>query len=321
MSDSRPQIPLDRIPLGLIKRLVPIVILVGLIGASIYQIGPEEVGVVLRFGQYTRTGEPGLNFRIPVVERVYKVPIRRQLKEEFGFRTRRAGVRSEYSRSSFLDESLMLTGDLNTLVVEWIVQYKVNDPVHFLFKVRSVADTFRDLCEAVMREVVGDHTVNEVLTVRRQEVEDQCKVALQELCKQYEMGIDVQVVVLQDVDPPDPVKPSFNEVNQAIQEKEKLINQALSDYNSEIPRAKGEALRTIEAAEGYAIERVNQANGDVARFVALSAEYRKAPEVTRRRLYLETMAKVLPNVGRKIIVDENQTGLLPLLNLTPGGQP
>jgi len=321
MSDPRLPIPLDRIPLGLLKRLVPVVILVGLIGASIFQIGPEEVGVVLRFGRYTRTAEPGLNFRIPLSERVHKVPIQRQLKEEFGFRTRRAGVRTEYSRNSFLEESLMLTGDLNTLVVEWIVQYKVNDPVAFLFKVRNVTDTFRDLCEAVMREVVGDHTVNEVLTVRRQEVEDQCKLALQELCKQYEMGIDVQVVVLQDVDPPDAVKPSFNEVNQAIQEKEKLINQALSDYNSEIPRAKGEALSSIEAAEGYAIERTNQAAGDVARFVALSAEYRKAPAVTRRRLYLETMAKILPQAGRKIIVDESNMGLLPLLNLTPGGQP
>jgi membrane protease subunit HflK len=312
---------MDRIQMGLLKRVIPIVILVALIGASIYQVEPEEVGVVLRFGRYTRTADPGLNFRIPFVERVYKVPIQRQLKEEFGFRTRRAGVRTEYSRASFLDESLMLTGDLNTLVVEWTVQYKVNDPVHFLFKVRSVADTFRDLCEAVMREVVGDHTVNEVLTVRRQEVEDQCKVSLQELCDQYEMGIDVQVVVLQDVNPPDPVKPSFNEVNQAIQEKEKLINQALSDYNKEIPRASGEAKRVVQSAEGYAIERVNEANGDVARFVALSAEYRKAPEITRRRLYLETMRKVLPQVGRKFVVDESQKGLLPLLNLTPGEQP
>ena len=312
---------MDRLQLGLLKRVLPIVILVGLIGASIYQIDPEEVGVVLRFGRYARTADPGLNFRIPLVERVYKVPIQRQLKEEFGFRTRRADVRTEYSRGSFLGESLMLTGDLNTLVVEWIVQYKVNDPVHYLFKVRAVAETFRDLCEAVMREVVGDHTVNEILTVRRQEVEDRCKLQLQELCKQYEMGIDVQVVVLQDVNPPDPVKPSFNEVNQAIQEKEKLINQALSDYNKEIPRASGEALQTIEAAEGYAIERVNQANGDVARFLALSTEYKKAPEITRRRLYLETMRKVLPNVGRKIIIDESQKGVLPLLNLNTGGQP
>jgi membrane protease subunit HflK len=286
---------------------------------TFFQIEPEEVGVILRFGKYVRTANPGLNLRIPIIERVYKVPIQRQLKDEFGFRTVRAGVRTQYARGSFLEESLMLTGDLNTVVVEWIVQYKVKDPVEYLFKVRAVRDTFRDLSEAVMREVVGDHSVNEVLTVRRQEIEDQVKLALQSLCDQYEMGIDVQVAVMQDVNPPDPVKPSFNEVNQAIQEKETLINEAWSEYNQEIPRAEGEAKRTVEAAEGYAIQRVNNANGDATRFVALHDEYRKAPDVTRRRLYLETMSDIMPRVGRKIVVDESQTGLLPLLNIQAGG--
>jgi len=266
-----------------------------------------------------RTSNPGLHLRVPLVERVLKVPVQRQLKDEFGFSTERAGVRTQYSNESFLDQSLMLTGDLNTLVVEWIVQYKIKDPVQFLFKVRQPRTTFRDLTEAVMREVVGDHSVNEVLTVRRQEVEDQVTVALQELCDQYEMGIDVQVVVMQDINPPDQVKPSFNEVNQAIQEKERVINEAWSEYNKEIPRAEGESKRTVQAAEGYAVERVNVATGDATRFSALYAEYAKAPEVTRRRLYLETLTEVLPRVGRKVIVDDSQKNLLPLLNLAPGG--
>ncbi|UCE02674.1 MAG: FtsH protease activity modulator HflK [Candidatus Latescibacterota bacterium] len=320
MAKPRSDLPMDRIPMRNVLRIVAVLIGVVLLFLTFFQIEPEEVGVVLRFGKYVRTASPGLNLRVPIVERVYKVPIQRQLKDEFGFRTVRAGVRTQYARGSFLEESLMLTGDLNTVVVEWIVQYKVKDPVQYLFKVRSVRDTFRDLSEAVMREVVGDHSVNEVLTVRRQEIEDQAKLALQDLCDQYEMGIDVQVAVMQDVNPPDPVKPSFNEVNQAIQEKETLINEAWSEYNQEIPRAEGEAKRTIEAAEGYAIQRVNNANGDAARFVALYDEYRKAPEVTRRRLYLETMSKVLPRVGRKLVVDESQTGVLPLLNLQTGGE-
>lgn len=316
---SRTEFPIDRVPMRRLVRIVPAAVALVLLISAFFQVEPEEVGVVLRFGKYVRTANPGLNLRIPVVERVLKVPIQRQLKDEFGFRTVRAGVRTQYAGGSFLDESLMLTGDLNTLVVEWIVQYKIKDPVKFLFKVRSVRDTFRDLCEAVMREAVGDHSVNEVLTVRRQEVEDQVTVALQELCDQYEMGIDVQVVVMQDVNPPDPVKPSFNEVNQAIQEKERVINEAWSEYNQEIPRADGEAKRTIEAAEGYAIERVNTASGDATRFAALHAEYAKAPEVTRRRMYLETLSDVLPRVGRKLVVDESQKNILPLLSLTPGG--
>ncbi|MFQ5600358.1 MAG: FtsH protease activity modulator HflK [Candidatus Krumholzibacteriia bacterium] len=319
-SPARSQFPIDRVPLTGLKRVVPVVLLLVLVFSAIFTVDPEEVAVVLRFGKYTRTADPGINMRIPLVERIYKVPIQRQLKQEFGFRTARAGVRTQYSSRSFLDESLMLTGDLNTVVVEWIVQYKIKDPVNYTFKVRNVEETFHDMGEAGMREVVGDHSVNEVLTVRRQEVEDQAKLALQGLCDQYEMGINVQVVVLQNVTPPDKVKPSFNEVNQAIQEKEKLINEALSDYNREIPRAEGEAKRTVEASEGYALQRVNRAQGDAARFLALFEEYRKAPEVTRRRLYLETMSAVLPRVGRKLVIDETQKGVLPLLNLQVGGE-
>jgi len=264
-----------------------------------------------------RTTEPGLHLRIPFgIERVTKVPVQRQLKEEFGFRTVMAGQRSQYARDArTLAESLMLTGDLNIADVEWIVQFKVVDPVAYLFKVRNSRQTFRDLSEAVMRTIIGDRSVDEVLTAGRQEAEDESVQMLQDLCRQYGLGIDVKLIALQDVNPPDPVKPSFNEVNQAEQERETLINQAKADLNREIPKAEGEAKARIQAAEGYAIDRVNRAEGDATRFVAVWNAYRKAPDVTRRRLYLETMSQVLPQVGRTIIIDESVRGVLPLLNL------
>ncbi len=309
------QMKLPKLSPKLIKYGVIGLLLIIFLSSSFFTIDPEEVGVILRFGKYTRTVSPGLNFKLPLVEQVQKVPIQRQLKQEFGFRTAEAGVRTRYSRADQLGESLMLTGDLNAAVVEWIVQYRINDPYKFLFKVRETTATFRAMTEAVMREVIGDRTVNEVLTVGRQEISVTVQTKLQELCDQYETGIRVDQVVLQDVNPPDRVKPSFNEVNQAQQEREKLINQARSEYNKVVPRAKGEAQQMIQEAEGYSLERVNRAKGEFARFNSLFAEYRRAKEVTRDRIYLETLAKVLPRVGKKLIIDENVKGLIPLLDL------
>jgi len=287
-----------------------------IVTSSFYTIDPEEVGVVLRFGKYTRQAEPGLNFKLPLgIETVTKVPVQRQLKEEFGFRTLQPGVRTEYSSKSYDDESLMLTGDLNIADVEWVVQYRIVNAYDYLFKVRAVRDTFRAMSEAVMREVVGDRSVNEVLTVGRQEVASLAEQKLQKLCDQYETGLKVEQVVLQNVTPPEKVKPSFNAVNEAQQEREEKINTAQRDYNKVIPRARGEAQRMIEEAHGYALDRVNRAEGDAARFTALYGQYRKAPEVTRKRLYLETLAKVLPKAGHKLVVDEQLRGLVPLLNL------
>jgi len=286
---------------------------------AFYTVGPEEVGIILRLGKYTRSSNPGLHMKIPfTIERVIKVPVQRQLKQEFGFRTVRADVRTEYTTRGTAGESNMLTGDLNAAVVEWVVQYRIVEPYKYLFMVRNVQNTFRDMSEAVMRRVVGDRTVNEVLTIGRQEIADEVLQQLQELCVQYETGINVDQVVLQDVNPPDPVKPSFNEVNEAQQERERLINQAQSDYNKVIPRAKGEAEQTIRQAEGYALDRVNRARGDSARFVAFYNAYRKAPEVTRKRIYLETMGEILPLVKQKIIVDNDLRNVLPLLNLDTG---
>ncbi len=295
--------------------LLALIALFVLLG-SVYTVEPEQVGIVLRFGQYVREAKPGLNFKLPLgIESVIKVPVERQLKEEFGFRTVQAGVRTEYSQSQFDDESLMLTGDLNIADVEWVVQYRIVDAYKYLFKVRGVRDTFRAMSEAVVREVVGDRTVNEVLTVGRQEVASLVEQRLQALCDQYETGLKVEQVVLQNVTPPEKVKPSFNAVNQAQQEKEERINTAQREYNQVIPRAKGQAQQTIEEATGYALDRVNRAKGDATRFDALYEQYRKAPEVTRKRIYLETMGKVLPKAGKKVVVDEDVKGLLPLLNL------
>ncbi len=310
------EIRIPKIPRRTVFMAALAVIVIGLLFSSIFTIEPEEVGVVLTLGKYSRSTAPGLHFKLPFgIERLYKVPVKRQLKEEFGFRSVAPGRRTQFTKQGYEDESLMLTGDLNCAVVEWIVQYRITRPDLFLFRVRSPQDTFRDMSEAVMREVVGDRSVTEVLTTGRVEVADEAKVMLQMLCDQYETGISVEVVVLQDVNPPVPVQPSFNEVNEAIQEKEKLINEALADYNQAIPRARGEAQATVLAAQGYALDRVNRSKGDVARFKAVLTEYRKAPDVTRRRLYIEAMGEVLPKIERRILVDESVDGILPLLNL------
>ncbi len=288
---------------------------------AVYQVDPDEAGVVTRFGRYARVTDPGLHFIVPLIEDVTKVPVERQLKEEFGFRTVEAGVRTTYDERQFLEESLMLTGDLNVAVVEWIVQFKVQDPRAYLFNVRDIRSTFRDMSEAAMRDVVGDHSVDEVLTVGRERIAAQAKDLLQEINDRYETGISIQQLVLQDVNPPDTVKPSFNDVNEAIQEKERLTNEALAEYNQAIPRARGDAQRVLEEAEGYAAERVNRARGEAARFAAVYEEYRDAPRVTRARMYLETISEVLPRMGQKVILDEEAGNLLPLLNLGTGGTP
>jgi membrane protease subunit HflK len=298
--------------------LIPLLLLAA--WTTYFQVEPEEVAVVTRFGAYRRTVQPGPAFKLPFgIDRAYKVPVQRQLKEEFGFRTVRADVSSEYAKpEAATKESAMLTGDLNVATVEWIVQYKIDDPLKFLFRVRNVGTTFRDISEAAMRSVVGDHAVTEVLTVGRERIQVQAKEELQTLCDHYDTGIKVLQLVLQDVNPPEAVKASFNEVNQAEQERERAENEAWSEYNRAIPTARGQAAQLVKQAEGDAIARVNNANGDVARFAALATEYQKAPRVTRTRLYLESMAQVLPAAGRRVVLDASMKGMLPLLNLGDG---
>ncbi len=302
--------------------LIVVLVIVGLIlvFTSFYQVGTDEVGVIKRFGKYVNTTQPGLHFKTPFgVDKVTKVPVQRVQKEEFGFRTTRSGVRTEYQRRKPLEESLMLTGDLNSAVVEWIVQYRVKDPVNYLFKVRDVKTTIRDISESVMRQVVGDRSVDEVIILSRREVALTAKQRLQEILDTYKTGIHLVTVELKDVNPPDPVKPAFNEVNEAKQEMERTVNEAWETYNKAVPKASGEAERTIRQAEGYALNRVNRAKGDANKFLAVWREYSRSKDVTRRRLYLETLNEVLPKLGRKYIIDSEQKGLLPLLYLDEKG--
>ena len=308
---------------------IGLLVLLGLllVWSSVFMVQTEEVGVVLTFGKYSHEADPGLRIKMPwPLQTVVKVPVQRQLNVEFGFRTATPGVRSQYAQRSYIDESLMLTGDLNVAVIEWTTQFRIDDAKKYLFNVRNLydpaeagrGDTFRDMNEAVMRAVIGDRSVSEVLTVGRQEIASEVERRLQELCDQYETGITVEQIVLQDVNPPDQVRTAFNEVNQAQQEKERMINEARAQYNTVIPRAGGEAQQTIQQAEGYATDRVNRARGDAELFKSLLAAYRRSPEVTRRRIYLETMQAIYPNVRQKIILDQALQGILPLLPLTGG---
>jgi membrane protease subunit HflK len=299
---------------------VPVILLVIFAYTSIYTVQAESQGVVLRFGKYVKTVDPGLRFKFPFgVDRVSIVPVKRQLKQEFGFGTEGATDATQFS-SEQEEERSMVTGDLNAATVEWIIQYRIREPQLFLFKVRDPGDTLRDISESVMRTVVGDRTVDEVITVGRQQIEADALTQLQELVNRYELGLSIDQVQLKNVNPPLPVQPSFNEVNQAQQEREKLINVANGEYNKVVPRASGEAEQKIQAAEGYALKRVNEADGDVSRFNAVLTQFLKAPEVTKRRIYIETMREVVPKLGKKIIIDEKASQILPLLQLSTDTQ-
>ena len=310
--------------IGDMGTMAPIIILglallIGFIGA-IYSIGPDEVGVIQRFGKYVRLTQPGLHIKMPFgIEKVSPVKIKRIFKEEFGLRTLRPGVKTRYSTRQFLEESLMLTGDLNILDVQWIVQFRVNDPVKLLFITRDPLNNVRDISEVVMRRLVGDYRVDEVLTTKREEINAIAQQELQVILDNYQTGVLIVTVKLLDVNPPDPVKPAFNEVNEAKQEKERVINQAWEAYNKVIPLASGQAERTIREAEGYGLDKINRAKGEAERFLATWEEYKKAPAITEKRLYLETMRDILPKADQKYIVDPEQSSILPLLKLGEKG--
>ncbi len=300
-----------------------VVVVVGLF-TSFYTVQAEEAGVVTRFGKLHTISKPGLHWKLPLgIDRVQHVPILRQMNQEFGFDSGNSSSRRQYTpdRREQGNEKHMVTGDLNAALVEWVIQYRIHDPASYLFEVRNPDEILRGASEAVMREVVGDRTVDEVITIGRQEIASQALKELQELVNAYTMGLKIDQIQLKNVDPPEPVQSSFNEVNQAQQEREKLINVANGQYNKEVPRARGEAERLISEAEGYAAERVNEAEGDAARFTALYTEYKKAPDITKKRLYLETMNAVVPQLGRKIIIDSEARQILPLLQLNQDGGP
>ncbi len=284
--------------------------------ASVYTVAPEETGVIQRFGRYVRVTGPGLHFKLPFgIETVSKVKTGRNFQMEFGYRTVEAGVRSRFTERGFKEESLMLSGDLNVVDLQWTVQYKIGDPKDFLFQVKDVDSAIRDMSESVMRRVVGNRLFDFVLTVGRAEIADRVKVEMQKVLDSYRTGIQVVNVKMQNVTPPGPVEAAFNEVNEAEQERESKINQAQAAYNREIPKAKGSALQTISKAEGYALERVNQAQGEANRFLDVLKEYRQAKDVTKRRLYLESMDQLLNKVAEIYVIDADQKGLVPLLDL------
>ena len=283
--------------------------------SSYYTVPSDSVAVIQRFGKFSAEVPPGLHFKLPLgIDLATIVPVKRQLKQEFGFTT--PGASDLYqSPTDGRRETEMVTGDLNAALVEWVVQFRISDPVKFLFEVREPGATLRYVSESVMREVVGDRTVDEVITIGRQEIESEALLKMQALSTKYAMGISIDQVQLKNINPPEPVQASFNEVNQAQQEKERLINEARREYNKVIPLAEGEKDQRIREADGYRLKRVNEAEGDAARFTALLAEYEKAPNVTRRRIYIETMQDVLPGIRSKIIVDGTTGSILPLLNL------
>jgi modulator of FtsH protease HflK len=284
---------------------------------SYYTVGADSEGVVLRFGKFLKTVEPGLHFKLPfLIDRVTVLPTRRQLKLEFGFTTPGQLTNPIQASEEPDEEKSMVTGDLNAALVEWVVQYRIEDPRQYLFDVRNPGETLRDLSEAAMREVVGDRTVDELITIGRQDIEIEGLTRMQDLSRRYHLGIRVDQVQLKNVNPPSQVQASFNEVNRAQQDRENAINIANGEYNKVVPKAKGEADQRIRAAEGYRFKRVNEAEGDVAAFTAVLQQYVKAPEITRTRLYLETMSEILPQTGQKIIVDESLRQLLPILPLS-----
>jgi len=288
---------------------------------SVYTVPEDSKAVVLRFGKDVRQEDPGLHFKLPVgIEKHYPVPVKRIFKEEFGFRTLKASVTTQYDSRDYPSESLMLTGDLNIADVEWVVQYKILDPRQYMFAIRDPQQALRDLSESVMRLVVGDQTATQVLTVGRSEITGEVEQKLQDLLNLYQTGLRVESVTLQDVNPPDAVKPAFNSVNESKQEKEKLINEARRDRNTTVPKATGLAKQQVTEAEGYALKRVNQAQGDADRFISILNAYKNAKEVTRQRLYLETMGEVLPTVEEVYVIDGKSNSPLPILQLGRGGK-
>lgn len=298
-----------------------VIVIAGVIVAlfsSVYSVQTDGQAVIKRFGRVVSIKPPGLHFKLPFgIDRATFIPTERVLKEEFGFRTLQPGRQTRYSKNSSTEtESLMLTGDLNVIDVEWVVQYRIIDPVNYMHQVRQPVDSIRDISEAVMRRIVGNRLGSDVLTVGRVTIAAQVKSELQQVLDSYQMGVSIERIELQDVTPPEPVKPAFNEVNEARQQLERLINEAETKRNQVIPRARGEADQTIAEAEAFRAERVNQAKGEAARFTEMVAAYRQAPDITRQRLYIEMMNEVLPMVEQLYVVDESVKGVLPLLNLT-----
>ena len=314
MSKEVVDIKIPKFDKAKINKLIPFVLAFVFLFLSIYTVEANENAVILRLGKYHSTNTSGLHFKIPVIDNVYKVKVDYQYKKEFGFRTLQPNVRSQYRTRGYEDESWILTGDLKIAEVKWVVQYKINDAKKYLFNLKNVENTIADVSEAAMQLMIGDRSFIEVLQQERIVIGDEARKYMQQLLDEYQSGISIQLVQLQGVVPPQPVADSFNEVNRAKQEQETLINEALQEYNKKIYKVEGDATRMITEAEGYAIERVNSANGDANYYLSLFNEYKQYPEVTKSRMYIETMDFILSKNSNKIIIDKDIENLVPLLD-------
>ncbi len=303
--------------IGKLLAIVLAVLVLQSVYSSFYKINPSELGIVLRLGQYNRTSEPGLHFKVPYIDSLYKVNVEEIRKEEFGFRSSYPGQKTTFDRRGYDMESLMLTADKNVINVAWIVQYRVKEPQAFLFKIKDVRQAVRDISESVTRRIVGNMDFDYVLS-NRDLLAASVKQELQRELDNLDAGVSIGTVQFQDINPPDQVKPAFNEVNEADQDMKRLVNEAEETYNRVIPKARGNAKQIVEEAHGYAVARVNNAEGETKRFLAILDEYKKAPEVTKKRMYLETMQEILPGVESVYVMDKDQQGPLPLLNLPHG---
>ncbi len=305
--------------IGKILAVLLVILIVQGVYSSFFKIAPSEVGVILRLGKYSRTTSPGLHFKVPYLDHLYKVDVEKIRKEEFGFRSRFPSSQTSYDRQRYDMESLMLTADKNVINVAWIVQYRVQDAYAFLFKVKDVRQAIRDLSESVTRRIVGNMDFDYVLSNRdllAAAVKQELQLELNRLFPDKLSGVNIGTVQFQDINPPDTVKPAFNEVNEADQDMKRLVNEAQETYNRVIPKARGDAKKIVEEAHGYKAQRVNIATGETTRFLDILREYKNAPDVTRKRMYLETMEKVLPNVQSVYVIDKDQQAPLPLLNIS-----
>jgi membrane protease subunit HflK len=310
--------PVQKPGSGTALTVIAFIVLLYILLSGIYMVDQTEQAVVLRFGRFSRLSEPGLHFKMPYpIESKLKVPTQVVLKEEFGFRTERPGVNTVYSALDFPDESIMLTGDLNIIDVEWIIQYRIADPMKWLFKVQNQRKTIRDISQSVINQLVGDRAIFDVIGAEREMIQMEGQSMMNELFNKYDLGIRVTTVKLQNIVPPKgAVQNAFEDVNKAIQDRSRLINEGKQAYNEAIPRAKGEAERVIQEAEGYAVARVNRAEGDVARFLSVLEEFNRNPQVTRTRLYYEMFEEVFKEGGKTDLIDKNLDNFIPFKSLT-----
>ena len=301
-----------KIALGIILSIIAIWLLSG-----VYIVHPEEEGIIRRWGRYYASKSPGIHYHIPwPVERVDKPPVAKIQKMEIGYKTIKEGPPAVYE--DIEEEALMLTGDINIVDLWFSVQYRIKDTKAYLFNVKNIKKTIKDAAEATMRQTIGDRGVDEALTIGREEIQKAVQKKLQRILDLYESGIYIVTVKLQDVHAPGEVKQAFEGVASAREVRERLVNEALGKYNTEVPRARGEAEKTIKEAEAYAVQRVKYAQGEAERFLERLKAYRKAKEITKDRLYLETMREILPDI-EKVVMPEPGEGLLKFLNLRDQG--